>query len=188
MEFWYVIIGVITFIALFPYIRCLFKRLILKSKIKKICLKNGYQLYTNHAFWFLGSKYSKRCDLYIETTDDVLSVKLFGMPSRRAVLVLKEDNKFFIRRFFLMTYYVSIVLWPINSKDKTLPSYDFKYAYKNEWENKKLNKILLVNPVGMQFRYVSPRGAETTVRDGDRVNYMTVISLSQFLNDLKSAD
>ena len=83
-----------------------------------------------------------------------------------------------------MTYYVYIVLWPINSKDKTLPPYDFKYEYKKEWENKKLNKILLVNPVGMQFRYVSHRGMETMVRDGEYVKDMKMISLSQFLNTI----
>ena len=62
------------------------------------------------------------------------------------------------------------------------------YFLFNEWENKKLNKILLVNPVGMQFRYVSRRGEEVMVRDGEYVNDMTVISLSQFLEKLKNSN
>ena len=162
----------------------------------QICHASGHnghgtevnQLHSTHTLWFLGGKYSKKCDIYIETENDVFSIKLFGMPNRRTVLVLKDDDKFFIRRFFLMTYYISIVLWPINSKDKKIPSYDFKYGYKSEWNDKKFNKILLVNPVGMQFRYVSHRGMETTVRDGDIVNDMTVISLSQFLEKLKNSN
>ena len=182
MEFLGVLIACAAFIALLPYIRCFIKRLIFRSKIKKACINKGYQLHTTHAFWYLGSKYSKKCDLYIETDNDVFSVKLFGMPNRRAVLVLKENGEFFIRRFFLMTYYISIVLWSINSKDKKLPAYDFKYAYKDEWENKVFNKILLVNPVGMQFRYVSNKGVETMVQNGEYVNDMKVISLSEFLS------
>ena len=182
MGFWDVLIVVIAFVALIPYIRCFVKRLIFRSKTKRTCLKKGYRLHTTHAFWYFGSKYSKRCDFYIETDNNVFSVKLFGMPNRRAVLVLKGNDKFFVRRFFLLTHAISIVLWPINSKDKKLPSYDFKFGYKDEWENKVFNKVLLVNPVGMQFRYVSNRGAETMVRDGECVNDMKVISLSEFLS------
>ena len=184
MEFLGVLIACVVFIALLPYIRCFVKRLIFRSKIKKACINKGYQLHTTHAFWYLGSKYSKKCDLYIETDNDVFSVKLFGMPNRRAVLVLKENGEFFIRRFFLMTYYISIVLWSINSKDKKLPAYDFKYAYKDEWENKVFNKILLVNPVGMQFRYVSNKGVETMVQNGEYVNDLKVMSLSEFLKTI----
>lgn len=83
-----------------------------------------------------------------------------------------------------MTYYISIILWSINSKDKKLPAYDFKYAYKDEWENKVFNKILLLNPVGMQFRYVSRKGAETMVQNGEYVNDLKVISLSEFLKTI----
>ena len=184
MEFLGVLIACVAFIALFPYIRCFVKRLIFRSKIKKTCIKKGYKLHTTHVFWYLGSKYSKKCDLYIETDNDVFSVKLFGMPNKRAVLVLKENGEFFIRRFFLMIYYISILLWPINSKAKKLPSYDFKYAYKDEWENKVFNKILLVNPVGMQFRYVSNKGVETMVQNGEYVNDLKVISLSEFLKTI----
>ena len=106
MEFLGVLIAFVAFIALFPYIRCFVKRLIFRSKIKKACIKKGYKLHTTHVFWYLGSKYSKKCDLYIETDNDVFSVKLFGMPNQRAVLVLKENGEFFIRRFFLMIYYI----------------------------------------------------------------------------------
>ena len=78
-------IGIVCFC--FPYIRCFLKRLSLLSKIKNACREKGYRLQGTHPFWFLGGKSGKRCDCTIETAEEVIAIKLFGMPRRRRVLV-----------------------------------------------------------------------------------------------------
>ena len=128
MDFWCAFIGVITVITVFPYIRCLFKRIIFRSKVIKKCKKKGYQLYTTHLFWFLGNKHSKRCDLFIKTEHEVLAIKLFGVARRCSMLIIKENGEYFIRRFIALISYVGIVYFPFISKPKHMPKYDF-YQY-----------------------------------------------------------
>ena len=99
MEFWCVILGIILFIALFPYIRCYFKRLICMKKIKAVCRRKRYKLYATHPMWFLGGKYSKKCDVYIETANEIFAVKLFGVTRRRAILNFNENGQYFIKNF-----------------------------------------------------------------------------------------
>ncbi len=186
MEFWYVLIGIVAFIALFPYIRCFFKRLKCASKIKKLCRRKGYKIYPTHSLWFLGSKHAKKCDLYIETLNEVFSIKLFGMPRRQSILILKENGEYFIQSFIVLISYSGGISFPINGKHKSMPIYDFRYKYRDEWEIKTPRHILLVNPVSMEIRRQSRQG-EVIVGAGDIVNGMEIDSLSRLLGDLESA-
>ena len=102
MDFWYVLIGAVAFVAFFPYIRCFFKRLKCAGKIKRLCQSKGYKIHATHPLWFLGSKHAKECDLYIETANEVFAIKLFGMPRRLSILVLKENREYFIRSFIAL--------------------------------------------------------------------------------------
>ena len=45
MEFWYALIGIITLIVFFPYIRCFFKRLKCAYKIKRLCRSKNYKIH-----------------------------------------------------------------------------------------------------------------------------------------------
>ncbi len=186
MEFWLVLICIIAFIVLYPYFRCLFKRLKCANKIKKLCLRKGYKIYSTHPLWFLGNKHAKKCDLYVETANEVFSIKLFGMPRRQSILILKESGEYFIQSFIALISYGGGISFPINSKPKLMPVYDFRYRYKDEWEIKTPRHILLVNPVSMEIRRQSRQG-EVIVGAGDIVNGMEIDSLSRLLADLESA-
>lgn len=187
MKFWCVLSGIAAFIALFPYIRCFFKRLICMGKIQKVCRKKGYRLHAAHSFWFLGSKRFKKCDLYIETVNEVFAIKLFGVPRRRSVLILKENSEYFIRSYIILISYGRGVRFTINGKPRPMPVFDFRYEYKDEWEIKTPRHILLVHPVSMEFRRQPRHGSEVIVGNGDIVNGMEMYSLSRFLRDLESA-
>ena len=184
MDFWRAIICIITVISVLPYIRCLFKRIILKNKIIKKCLKKGYQLYPTHLFWFLGNKHSKICDLYIETEYDLLTIKIFGVSKRNSILIIKENGEYFVRRFLALISYVGIVYFPFNSRAKHMPSYNFRYKYKKDWETKKVRRILLVNPVSMTVRFQPQHSGEVIILSGDIVNGMELFSLPDFLKSL----
>ena len=187
MNFLYILIGGIVFVAFFPYIRCFFKRLKCVGKIRNLCRSKNYQIHATHPLWFLGSKHTKKCDLYIETANEVFAIKLFGMPKRLSILVLKENGEYFIRSFITLISYGGGVRFSINGKPKPMPIYDFRYQYKNEWEIKTPRRILLVNPVSMEFRRQPQHGAEVTVGAGEIVNGMEIDSLPRLLGDLESA-
>lgn len=169
------------------YIRFFFKRLTCMYKITKTCRNKSYKIHATHLFWFLGRNLSHKCDLHIETANEVLSIKLFGVPKRRSVLIFKENGEYLIRSFIAFFSYGSVIRYPIDSKSRPMPIYDFRYKYKDEWEIKTPRHILLVNPVSMEFRRQPQHGSEVIVGAGDIVNDMEIDSLSRLLGDLESA-
>lgn len=181
------LVGGICVLLLTPFIRLFVKRIRCMKKIKKICNERGYKTYVTHPLWFFGSKHAKKCDLYIETANEVFAIKLFGMPRRRTILVLKENSDYFIRSFIAFAPYGSAIRYPIDSKLKHMPTYNFRYKYKNEWEIKTPRRVLLVNPVSMEFRRQPQHGSEVIVGAGDIVNGMEIDSLPRLLGDLESA-
>ena len=165
----------------------LFQNVGLYGQNKKVCRNKGYKIYPTHPIWFLGSKHAKKCDLYIETANEVFSIKLFGLPRRRTILVFKENGEYFIRSFIAFAPYGSAVRYPIDSKSKRLPLFNFRYKYRDEWEIKTPRNILLVNPVSMEFKRQPHHGSEITVGAGEIVNGMEIDSLPRLLGDLESA-
>ena len=63
-----------------------------------------------------------------------------------------------------------------------LPSFDFYYKYRNEWDVKIMYHVLLVNPVGYEILTKSNQGPEMIIGAGDLVNGMAVYSLSRFMD------
>ena len=185
MEFRLVFTAVAVLIIMFPHIRWFSKRLILKNKIKKLCIRNSYIIHSTHKLWFLGSKSSKNCDFYIETENQIFSVKLFGVLRRNSYLIFKEEGGYFIRGLLALVSRGWAHILPFEGKLKQLPVYNFKYKYKNEWDNKSIRQILLVNPVPMDFRYQTKHGCEINISAGEFIKGMEINSLSNFLKVLK---
>ena len=190
-------IGIVCFC--FPYIRCFLKRLSLLSKIKNACREKGYRLQGTHPFWFLGGKSGKRCDCTIETAEEVLAIKLFGMPRRRRVLVFTEKREYLTR---LLVGMILLIRDSFDSKANQLPEYDFTCVNKEASDDKKLRKLLLVNPVPMEMLMQAERGKESKLSPfpmenmqkenskerilspGDELYGMEVANLSWLLKEL----
>lgn len=172
---------------IFNIFRCFLKRLSCARKIVSICKKKDFRLYPTHICWFLGGKCSQKCDIYIETANEVFAIKLFGIPRRHTVLVFKENGEFSIRSFIDIVSYGSIIQHPIDSKTRQMPAYDFRHKYKSEWEIKTPRRVLLVNPVSMEFRRQTQYGNEMIIGAGEIVNGMEIDSLPRLLVDLESA-
>lgn len=181
MEGLFCLIGIIALIIGSRYIRCFFKRVICFFKLKLFCKRMKYKLYGTHLFWFLGSKYNRMCDFYVETKEDVYAVKFFAMLRRRSMLIFREDGTYFVRKF-------AGVLWiPFfwNSKLKPLVGYMFRYRYKDEWKGKRPHNILLVNPISMDIFRQAMNGYEEAVGLGDEMYGMKIYSLSCFMRTLE---
>ena len=185
MNFWLVLLGIIAFVILFPFIRCLFKRLICVAKIKRMCQRKSLVAHPTHPLWLLGSKNAKKCDLYIETPTQVFAIKLFGAPRRLSILTFKEDCHYFFRSYIALISYGAGFHIPLDSREKKIPSFDFRYKYKNTWDEKTVRKILLVNPTPMEFHYQPRHGQERIVCAGDTINGMEIASLQCFLKELE---
>ena len=200
MKFRLCVLGIVIIILCIPYIRLFLKRLSLLSKLKNACREKGYRLQGMHPFWFLGGKSGKRCDCSIETAEEVLAIKLFGMPRRRRVLVFTEKREYFTR---ILVGMLLLIRESFDSKAKQLPEYDFTCVNKEALDDKKIRKILLVNPVPMEMLMQAERGKEsklspfpmenmskenakeTILSPGDEVYGMEVANLSWILKELQ---
>ncbi len=200
MGVWLCVAGICVVCFCFPYIRCLFKRLSLFSKIKNVCKEKGYRLQGTHSFWYLGGKNGKRCNCIIETTEEIFAIKLFGVPRRRRVLVFTENKEYFKR---ILVGALLLIHEAFDGKAKRFPEYDFTLADKMTAGEKKLRKILLVNPVPMEMLYQKERGTENklsafpmenVIKDndkecvlnpGDELYGLEVANLSWLVKELK---
>lgn len=186
MEFWFVLFGIVALVILFPFIRCFFKRLICAVKIKRMCRRKNLVVHPTHPLWFLGSKHTKNCDLYIETPTQVFAIKLFGAPRRLSVLTFKEVGSYLFKHYIVLISYGAGFHVPLYGCEKTMPRFDFRYKYQGAWSEKNTRNILLVNPAPMEFRYQPLHGSDCIVCVGDTVNGMELASLQYLLGKLEN--
>lgn len=186
MEFWYALIGIVAVIALFPYIRCFFKRLKCAGKIKSLCQSKGYKIHATHPLWFLGSKHAKKCDFYIETANEVLAVKLFGMPRKRSVLIVNENGEYVIRSYIVVFSYSPGCRTPFDSKPKRMPAYDFRYKYKEGWEHKNLQRVVLVTPEPIELIHRRENGGDVLAGSNMGVRGIEYYCSSCFIKRLEN--
>ena len=186
MKFWFVLFGIVALVILFPFIRCFFKRLVCGIKIKRMCQRKNLVAHPAHPLWFLGSRGTKNCDIYIETPTQVLAIKLFGAPRRLSILTFKENGNYFFRSYIVLISYGAGFHIPLDGRERKMPSFDFRFQYKDAWDEKDTQDILLANPAPMEFRYQPNHGAESIVCVGDTVGGMEIFSLQHLLKVLES--
>ena len=186
MEFGLILGGIVVLVLLFPLIRCLFKRVVCATKIKRMCQRKNFVTHPTHPLWFLGGNKALNCDLYIETPTQVLAIKLFRAPRRLSILTLKENDNYFFRSYIVLVSYGAGFHVPLDGREKKMPRFDFQYKYPAAWDGKTVRNILLANPAPMEFRFQPNHGAESIVCVGDTVNNMELSSLQHFLKELES--
>ena len=187
MGFWIFVFSVAALFLIYPYIRVFFKRLVLQTKLLRLCKNKKYNLIHNSIFWFFGGKKGTACDFYIETPDEIYSVKLFGMKKKWSVLYLLEGGEYMIRKFIAaISFGGQCVRFPIDSKSQKLPGYNFRINFKSEWDIKTPHNILLINPVCHDIMRRSKNGKEARVGAGETFNGMEIYPLTRFLGELEA--
>ena len=155
-------------------------------KIKRMCRRKNLVAHPTHPFWFLGSRGTKNCDLYIETPTQVFAIKLFDAPRRLSILTLKENGKYFFKSYIVLISYGAGFHIPVDGRKRVMPRFDFRFQYKDAWSNKSTRDILLANPAPMEFRYQPLHGSDCIVCVGDTVNGMELASLQYLLEKLEN--
>ena len=181
MAFWYGLSAIVAIVVALPFARLALRRISCAKKIKGYCKEKGYKIYPTHRLWYFSGNRSERCDLYLETEKEVLSIKLFGVSRRRRVLIFKDDGGYFIRRFISIFSYGSVMRFPVNGRTKAMVRYDFRYKYREEWDKKALRQVLLVNPAPTELKRIPLYGGETAVAVGDTVCGAEIVTLSQII-------
>lgn len=160
MTFWGQVTTFVLIVVSVPFVRAIVKRLIFYYKITKVCERKGFLIHPTHLLWLFGINFMKRCDFHIETPDEIISVKLFGALRRFRVLILNEEKRYFYRYFIVFFSPFGPIFYPIETRKKYLPNYNFKYKVRPEWLDKKTTEVLLVNPVSIEARFKKVRGEE----------------------------
>lgn len=177
MEFYIFFLALVTLIVISKPLRFIFKRTALIIKLKNLCRKNNAKLYfTNPLSPFSGIK-RKNCDLYIETQYEILSIKLFGLGDKPYYITIMPERKYSVTRFFIIPGARGVFNQPITSKDRVFPNYKFDHRFKKEWNYKTLRKILLINPISMDYKVSSER-SKGYLCNGDVICGMEAFSYS----------
>ena len=176
-----VILGL--FVIVLPAVRCVFKRLSCAARLSSLCRKHGLTLHGAHPLWFLGTRFSRRCDCVIETPGQVFAIKLFGVMWSSRVLVFRETGEYFFRR------YSNILMFIFDAFDgafRPLPEYDFSRAERFA-AGKPRRDVLLLCPIPMEIRIQPHSGQETVTGPGDTLFGMELASLSHLLRVVENA-
>ena len=157
----------------------------MKRRLLDACSAGSYRFCPTHRGWMLGGKSGKICDFYIETAHTVYAVKLFASKKRSQYLIFTDDGYFYTRKFVNMIHrYGTGPRFFKDSKPKKLPTYDFRCGYREEWREKPLCPVLLLNPTGIQVHRNRVHN-DTILANGDQISGMTVYTLSGLLDELE---
>lgn len=177
MEVLIFLLGALALVASYPYLRFVVKRLICAHKLVCICRKHDYKMHKTRYLWLFSGNRSKKCDCFVETPNEILAIKMFFVPRRLTVLVLKDNREYFIRSFASVVF----AQFTLNGRTRKMPSYDFRY----DSSTKTHRKILLVNPIPMEIRHRLRKNLEEVVSVGDVVGGIEIQSLTHLLDELE---
>lgn len=177
-----ILILIALIIITFPFTRLWVKRIRLSIKIRVMCKKHGFSTFPIHKLWFLGRRNSLKCDIYIETKNEILGLKLFSVQRKNSILIFDEKGTYINRK----RRPISLGSFAnIDSKAKRIPDYNFRYDFRPTWEIKTPKNILLINPVCNEILFRKRNGNETILGSGDVINGMYLYPLSRFLGLLE---
>ena len=186
MEFLLIIITVTAVIILWPYVRIFLKRLEMATEISKCCKKNGYKLIKNHSLWIFGSKNGNKCDFYVETPNNVYSVKLWGMPNYKTKLCFTQDGKYYVKGYGIWLLFGGHFVGGTSSRPRPVSNYDFRSNFREEWYIKNFIPVLLVNPVCADIMKEGKDKNLLPVVWGESVNGASIYKITRLIGELEA--
>ena len=186
MPWWTYALIALAILLIMPYIRFLFKRVFLYSKLKSFCKREQLVFHKTSMLWWLGIKKHGACNFYIEAQDCIYSVKLFPILKRKSCLHFLEEQKFYTEKFLILFgLYGSTARFSFKSPIRTMGEIDFKYKFKKEWKEKMLIPILLFNPTCASVK-LKIKNNEQVIGDGDMVYNFYIFGLNGLMKKISN--
>ena len=158
-----VLLFVVLFLCIYPYLRIFIKRIALVIAIKRACKEKGMKLIPMHKTWLLGSIKSGRSDFCVIGKNKVFRVKLASSISPMCFYCFKDKNSYLFKslRWTLLSHWMSK-----SYKLKSKRPFDFNIGTREELRKYKSVDILLFYPTpGGTF--VLENGTEREIWNGD---------------------
>lgn len=147
----YIIIALVAFLLLYPFLRFILERMSMICKIKRICRSNGYVWQPSHRGYLFSNFKGRHCDFYVETSDEVYSVKLCGFALKRKMCNFIDETHYSIRN---LHFQISYTAHGIQYDTKSKPHWNFKAGCPKEYYVKRIIPVLLMTPVCMNVTYM----------------------------------
>lgn len=176
----YALLIIIGLIIAWAYVRCFFKRLTCLVKIRRACRKHGLTMTVKHPFWFLGSRYARRCDLIIRGARDTFAVKLFGCLWPLKTLILRAYGEYIFRAH---AAFLTAILDVYDGYPHPLPAYRTPAGTADN-----AFRLLLINPMPLAIHLQPSNGQEEVSGTGDVICGMEIANLSHLLRLLENAN
>ena len=184
MPWWSYLLIVIAILLMLPYIRFLIKRISLCFKIKSFCKQENLIFHKTSVFWWLGVKKSGGCNFYIETSNAIYSIKLFPTLNKQSCVHFWNNRSYYVEKFMvLFGTWGSSAKFSFKSRIHSLGEFDFKYKFNDEWSEKPLVPILLVNPICRSIK-LKINDNEQFVCDGDALFETRVFGLKGLISEI----
>ena len=190
MDFWLTMLAIALIVIGMPYVRCFFKRLRLRRKLRRACKKVGYTIVPTHKVWFLGTRKKEMCDFHLVSQNEVISVKLFQMLRRTSSVYFIQGEEFYCEHkvFHIVSRFGGGLSFSFKTKPKELPKYDYSFGFMPEWSDKAHKKVLLINPACSGYYNYKRNNPQLDVQAdiGDLIGQGQLYAQSGLIRYLKS--
>ena len=140
------VLAVALAILFFPFAVFACKRAFFCIKLKSVCHRMDYALTPTHFFWFFGNINGGKCDCYVQTPENVYSVKLCGGSSKTFIDFV--DDARYARRS--IRFHISPAL-PV-MREKRKKKFDFGYRCP-ETHDTRITPVILMYPMPLKVTY-----------------------------------
>ena len=189
MEFFIPLAVLIILFFSYRYIRALFIRLSFAARLRKLCGRKKFKLYTNSFFWLTGLTPNNGCDFYVETKKTVFSVKFLFTPYKSGSITFIGSEEYFhdMPRIESPTN-------PVERKHRIhkLNYIDFNYKMRQESFRKRIDPYVLISPSCRHVWFIPNLGATETeiklIGETSWIDYFTIISQHKLLTVIEEAE
>ncbi len=174
------ILSAVALCVAITFMRFALIRSVSAIKIKRCCRKNKYRITPRRAFWYLGNRNSKYSELCIEKENELLSVKFFGSYRKNTKIIITQNRRYFIRKYYVFLSARSISLQFSDSK----PNPFDEFVFESVVSEKPIRKIILVDPQPLEIKFQPKHGQETIISSGDELFGTEIYTLNSFIANL----
>ena len=173
----------LSILCALPFLRLVFKRILLVIKLSSCLKKLGGRLCPAHFFGMFGRRGGKTCDFYLVLPGQVIAVKLFNVLFRLSNVILVRGTYRIEYHIPMFSRWGSTVTQPFRSRAKPLPVFDCTRRAPAPVTGE---PVLLIHPACFEIREELSVKETRIVFTGEVIGGLRVCSLHGLLKMLES--